>query len=635
MTRIIKYISVVILAIVTMLVGFFFTFDINHYKDDIVHAVESQTGRKVSIAGKIHLGLSLLPTVVIEKVSLGNASWGTRPAMLKVRRLEAQIALMPLLHRYIRLTRFVLVRPELYLETDRRGRGNWEIAAGGKKQKAETETSSPPSLRIHHILIEEATVIYRDGRSHRQRSMFIPRLSLNAGGGSMRLALQADYDKKPIRVDGSIASLDTLLSNRPYKVDLKGRLGKFSLTLKGDVQQPLEARGLKLDLKLIANSLKGLTRVGRVSVTASLADEKPGVYAIKSIKARLGGSEIRGTAMLDLNGARPAVDGSLDTGRLDLSPFLKSRSRRTRLFSRTPLPVVQMQKLDADVDITAAKVVSPELILHGMKMRLRLHRGRLRLSPLSAKVADGDLSGEVDVISRGTSMVDVYALLRVKGLKPGLLPKLKGKFRDGRTDITLHAAGRGDSIAAVMAGLNGNLLARMGKGKVQTSSLEKAGGDLLMRTLSLLSPENNKDAMSNVRCGVAAFHVRQGLARSDKGIAMETNGVNAVGGGVVNLATEKLDLGLRPYARKGLGASVGRMAEVVRLGGTLAHPEPKADTLAAVKTAATVGAAFVTGGISLLAGGLYNMATVDEHPCTTALAFANKDRPAATTAAPK
>lgn len=629
MTRIIKFIFVVILAVVTMLAGFLYTFNINRYKNDIVHAVESQTGRKVSIDGKIHLGLSLLPTVVIENVSLGNAPWGSRRAMLKVRRFEAQLDLRTLLNGDVRLTRFLLVQPELYLETDRHGRGNWEITGGGKKQKAKTEASSPPSLSIHHILIEEATVVYRNGRSGRQRSVFIPRLSLKTRGGGVRLALRADYDKQPVRLNGRIASLDTLLNNRPYKVDLKGRMGKVSLYLKGEVQQPLEARGMKLGLKLVARSLKGLRRLGPVSVTASLADEKPGVYAVNSIKARLGGSEFRGSARLDLNGARPAVDASLDTSRLDLSPLVKGyTSRHARLFSRTPLPVAGMRKLDADMDINAAKVVTPELTMQGLKLRLRLHRGQLRLRPLSAKVADGDLSGEVDMYSRGTGMVDFYTLLRVKGLKPGLLPKLRGKFRGGRTDITLVAAGRGDSIAAVMAGLNGNFLARMGKGKVQTSSLEKAGGDLLMHTLSLLSPKNNKDAMSNVQCGVMAFHVRQGVARSDKGIAMETTGVNSVGGGEVNLATEKLDLGLRPYARKGLGASVGRLAEVVRLGGTLAHPEPKADTLAAVKTAATIGAAIATGGISLLVGGLYNMATVDEHPCATALAFAHKTKAA-------
>ena len=344
---------------------------------------------------------------------------------------------------------------------------------------------------------------------------------------------------------------------------------------------------------------------------------------------------VRGGARLDLNGARPAVNASLDTSRLDLSPLVKGyTSRHARLFSRAALPVAGMRKLDADVDITAAEVVTPELTMRGLKLALRLHRGRLRLIPLSAKVADGDLSGEVDMQSRGSSTVDVRTTLRVKGLKPGLLRNLRGKIRGAPTDITLHAAGRGDSIAAVMAGLNGTFLARMGKGKVQTSSLEKAGGDLLMHTLSLLSPKNNKDAMSDVQCGVIAFHVRRGVARSDKGIAMETNGVNSVGGGEVNLATEKLDLGLRPYARKGLGASVGRMAEVVRLGGTLAHPEPKADTLAAVKTAATVGAAIATGGISLLAVGLYNMATVDEHPCATALAFAGKSKAEAVMAAP-
>ena len=59
MTRTIKYTAVFILAIVTLLVGFLLTLDLNRYKDDIVQAVESRTGRKVSIEGKIRLGSTI------------------------------------------------------------------------------------------------------------------------------------------------------------------------------------------------------------------------------------------------------------------------------------------------------------------------------------------------------------------------------------------------------------------------------------------------------------------------------------------------------------------------------------------------------------------------------------------------
>ena len=650
MTRIIKYTSVILLGIVVLLVGFLLTFDLNRYKDDIVQAVESRTGRKVSIDGKIGLGISLVPTVVIEHASLGNVSWGSRPAMLTVRRFEAGIDLLPLLSGDVRINHFVLVRPELFLETDRRGNGNWIMtpAAGkGKKPAQEKGAAAPPTLSVNRILIEDATVSYRDGRTGVVRSLQVPRLRLATKGGDApgKLELGVEYQKIPLRLRGTIGPLNTLLQNRPYNLDLKGQLDALDIAIAGTLQRPLEAGGINVRLHAGVHSLASLSgllhaplpHVGPVAVTASLKDvaDHGGVYELQPVKARLNGNDISGMARLDLNGKLPAATVSLASRRLDLAPFQSGGSGKEKLFSKKPLPVDLLRKLEADLDFKAGEVVTRDLSLHDLKLGLQLHGGRLRLYPLTAKVADGDLSGEVQVQGRAARTVDVHAALRIKGLQPGLLTKLKGKIQGGRTDISLDAAGRGDSVAAVMAHLNGSFLARMGKGKVQASSLEKAGGDLLMRTLSLLSPEQNKGAMSDLQCGVVAFHIKKGVARSDKGIAMETSTINAVGGGAVNLATEELDLGLRPYPKKGLGVSVGRLAEVVRLRGTLSDPQPRADTLAAVRTAATVGAAIATGGISLLAGGLYNMATADEHPCTTALAFAGEAKPAASTAAPK
>lgn len=644
MTRTIKYTAVFILAIVTLLVGFLLTLDLNRYKDDIVQAVESRTGRKVSIEGKIRLGISLVPAVVIKHASLGNVSWGSRKAMLSVRRFEAGIDLLALLGGEVRINHFVLLQPELYLETDRRGHGNWIMKPATVRKGNPVENRgavTPPSLDVNRILLEDATVTYRDGRTGIIRSLHVPRLSLVTKGGDapVRLKLGAEYKKIPLRLRGTIDSLDALLQNRPYSVNLWGQVDGVDMALTGKLQRPLEAEGINVGLRLSMHSLSSLSgllhtplpHIGPVTMTTLLTDvpDLRGVYQLQPFKLRLNRNDIKGTVRLDMSGRRPVVKASLASGRLDLRPFQTRHSRNERLFSSKLLPRGLLRKLEADMDFKAGEVIIRHLSLQDLRLGLQLHGGRLRLSPLTAKLANGNLSGEV--LARGRSRfrtVDVYANLRVKGMKPGLLPKLKGKIRGGSTDITLTASGRGASVASVMAGLNGDFLARVGKGKVQSSSLEKAGGDLIMHTLALLSPEKNKDAMSDLQCGVIAFHVKKGLAGSDKGIAMETSGINAVGGGTVNLATEELDLGLHPYARKGLGAGVGRLAEVVRLGGTLSDPQPKGDTLAAMKTAVTVGAAVFTGGLSLLAGGLYNLATTDNNPCATALAFAKNAKSA-------
>src|SRR5471032_1645191 len=66
-------------------------------KPRLIAAVERATGRTMTIAGRIGIEFSLVPTVVMEDVSLANPPGFSRPDMVKVARVEVSLALMPLL----------------------------------------------------------------------------------------------------------------------------------------------------------------------------------------------------------------------------------------------------------------------------------------------------------------------------------------------------------------------------------------------------------------------------------------------------------------------------------------------------------------------------------------------------------
>jgi len=81
----------------------------------------------------------------------------------------------------------------------------------------------------------------------------------------------------------------------------------------------------------------------------------------------------------------------------------------------------------------------------------------------------------------------------------------------------------------------------------------------------------------------------------------------------------QIDLGFKTEPREGLGLSLSNMANVVRLGGTLADPGIRMDALKTGEAAARTAGAVMTGGLSLLGEGMYNRATADKTPCQTAL----------------
>ncbi|WP_270937324.1 AsmA family protein, partial [Falsiroseomonas oryzae] len=136
----------------------------------LVAAVESATGRRFTV-GDIGLALSLRPTVELRDVALANMEGGSRPEMLTAQRVEVQAALLPLLSRRVEIARVVLERPDLLLETDAQGRGNWQFRPaqpGAPSQPAApaapAEPGRPLGFDLGALRLDNARIAWRDGR---------------------------------------------------------------------------------------------------------------------------------------------------------------------------------------------------------------------------------------------------------------------------------------------------------------------------------------------------------------------------------------------------------------------------------------------------------------------------------------
>src|SRR5258708_6026426 len=92
----------------------------------IQNQVRQATGRELAI-GAIDIKLALLPTIVVSDVAIGNASWAKAPHLATAKRVEVQIALLPLLQRRYEVTRLVLGEPVIALESNARKQGNWQF----------------------------------------------------------------------------------------------------------------------------------------------------------------------------------------------------------------------------------------------------------------------------------------------------------------------------------------------------------------------------------------------------------------------------------------------------------------------------------------------------------------------------
>src|SRR4051812_8396941 len=173
--------------------------DFNSYKDLVAQQVKAATGRDLVLAGDVKVGLSLIPHLEIEQVSFRNADWGTEPQMLKLDRLEADIALIPLLSSQIQIRQIRLVGADILLETNKDGQGNWVMgtpSTGG--------STSTPLPQISQVTIENAKLRWKNGVTGKIRTFEVGKLTLAPSDaiGNLAVAFDGKVDTLPISLKG-------------------------------------------------------------------------------------------------------------------------------------------------------------------------------------------------------------------------------------------------------------------------------------------------------------------------------------------------------------------------------------------------------------------------------------------------
>ncbi|MCH7937182.1 MAG: AsmA family protein [Proteobacteria bacterium] len=353
--------GVFVLAVAGVVTGIVIikSLDFNEYRGLIAEQVKSATGRDLTISGELNLALSLSPLVSVEGVTFANAPWGSRNEMVKLKRFAAEIELLPLLSGNVRVKRLVLVGLDLWVETDAKGRGNWELGptelAG--QGKAETKSSDPGTLPVvNWIRIEDLSLTYRDGRSGKKTTLRIANLDIRSDGidAPMNIALTGDLNGLAVKLSGRLGSLEALMKGgAPYPVAFDLTTPGVSLTAKGAIAEPRKAQGLDLKLSVDAQDpgplamAAGLTlaKIPAFKMTATVSDPKGG-YRLDGLKVEIGGSDLEGKVTVTLAGvARPAVSAELTSKLIDLDALLppapagkaSTKGKGERVFAADPL----------------------------------------------------------------------------------------------------------------------------------------------------------------------------------------------------------------------------------------------------------------------------------------------------------
>lgn len=572
--------------------AFLLSIDADGYRDEIAGAFRVATGRALVIAGDVDLSVSLSPAVVAEKIAVANAGWGSRPAMATVERAEIQVELIPLIVGDIRIARLVLVEPDILLETGRDGTPNWRFSKSRGRPAGKGAASPIPV--VQRVEIVRGRLTYRNGKSGETIRVRLDDVAIGARSRDGALTLRADgaWNRSPFALSGAVDTFADFASGRPVGVDAVARAFGLEARLAGTVAEPRRPAGLDLlvavegaGLSTLAAALgRRLPTPGPIALAARVRGGA-GRIDLDRIRLTLGSSRLSGRIALARRGARPRLTGKLVSERLDLTGLLASpggarepaaprAAGPRRVFPDDPLPLAWLDAADLDLAFVVARLIVRPLPFDAVSTRIRLDRGALRLDPLSASVAASRVDGALRLDARRSPPALALAL-RAPDLDLGRLLQESGAagLFEGKARLRAELRGSGRSIAALMAGLDGEILLRADRGRLNTQAFHAAVGGAVPGTLF-----PRERGWTAVNCAASSIAVAKGRASSRATVIDTEHAIVAVRGGV-DLARETLRLTVAPRPR----TATPNPAVPVYVRGTLADPELRPEAGAALE----------------------------------------------------
>ena len=589
------------------------TFDANALLGPLQARVKAGTGRELAVRGGVRVAWSLEPRVVLADVALANAPWGAAKEMLSAQRLELQVALLPLLSGRVELKELRLVGPVLALETDGKGRRNWDFgqapAAADGTPAAGAGTAT--TFLVGNVAVTNGRLTYRDDASGGVTEVALERLAVRARDASSPIAveLRGTVDGVAVAVAGTLGPADALLQRRwPYPVDVKGEVA------------------------------------GQKTALATRINASGARYALDDLALSIGGSAVTGSLAVDTGGARPRLAFDLAGSAIALNalpvPLAAARSAATpptaakpaaappaagsvsRVFPDAPVDFAPLHAVDARGALRLDRLTLPDgRTFDHLRAQIALDGGRLAVTDFTVAALGGTVAGHVtvDAVKPGTPGLAVE--LTGRGLALGEILAAAGQRRDvrgGRTDVDVSLKAKGASPHAWAASATGSVRAVVGPATLVNTKLDLDSA--LDRLAQAANPFRTSDPSTELVCAVVRLPLANGVARVDRSIAMETQKLGISASGTVDFRRETLDFTFQPKVRKGIAIDIANVADLVRVSGPFAHPAVSVDPVGSAKAIASIGAAVGTGGLSMVAQSLFSWADgKGPGPCQIAL----------------
>jgi AsmA family protein len=576
------------LAIAAALLLLILLFDWNWFRGPLERYISKKTERTFRISD-LHVRLGFTPTIRMRDVYFSNAAWSKNEVMARIKELEFSVSLRDLPDKIL-VPRVAMTEPDIILERLKDDRKNWILS--------EPSDQSPSKLRISTLSVDHGRLRYFNHGDPFEIDVLASTFDAasqaksrdaDAAPANNRFTTSYKFSGKyhdagfsGNALTGEVLSFQE--SGVPFPV--KGRLvaGTTRVEVDGTIADAANISAIDTQLRIEGQTLANLYPFLLLPLPASPPYQLQGHLILKGdrftmddLAGKIGSTDVQGNGTYVNKKPRPLLTAHLRSKLLDISdlgplvgvqtklsggkPAVSQVETKNRPAAKAKEKIVdpdhilpsgsfdgsRLQKIDADVDLDAAKLKAPvALPLESLRASLHLHDSILKLTPLEFGFAGGTIVSQVKLDARQpelkSDMQVNFNHIRVDRLIPASSSIAKGA---GLLGATIQLNGAGNSIADAAAKSNGRISAAIANGRV-SNLLDAASGLNGGKVLRLLA---GGDQTISVNCGAIDFDIKNGQGKSTI-FVVDTEQTQILGSGNFDLKQERFDLIVTPKPKR-------------------------------------------------------------------------------------
>lgn len=503
-------------------------------------------GREVTIRSlRIRPGRTI--AIEIKDASLANLRGGTKPAMITVSHLTAEIPLRTLLLGPLTVSNLTVEGGYILLEHGTEGKPNWRFRTATR----DITPDRPSRLELPVMLdthLRNVTINFR-GTSGRSLPTVIEDGSLTTAGreAPVKLTAKGSYRASPLTLTADLASFAVLhQAEKPFPAKIEITTTTNQLNFDGTFTDPLNVEGASGKLVLHAPSLvelaNGVGIGGAPDIAVDIAGQltrKDNVSKIDNGHGTIAGQTFDG-GLEFREGTPPAPDAlKIDAGfpNLNSSIIFKPASKSAQgPSSGISLVMDPAPPTLLDIHVTAGHFVYDGIAADDFAITAKIGAGALSVDEVAFGIAGGTARSKISIVNKDNKGVVNFegSLAGVDANQIGALLGWAPLPVDG--PVTSHAIGSMIGVDMSEARRTNRVFAvlAMDAGTIERDIVRKASTDIRM----LFGSDNG---VRKLRCLLAVLNLRDGKGTIGPARIKSTAGTIA-GSGTYDSVHDTLDL---------------------------------------------------------------------------------------------